>query len=81
MEKDWLDNTTKNRCVDKVSIQWSLILQRSQIYVIVQVNAITRQIAYPDFVKDYKELDKFYIDVSHNVKALAKLSTYVCYHS
>lgn len=44
MEKSWLDNTTKERCVDKV-------------------HAITRQVAYPDFIKNNTELDAFYADV------------------
>lgn len=31
------------------------------------MNAITRQIAYPDFVENNSELDKFYEDVSYCV--------------
>jgi predicted metalloendopeptidase len=43
--KDWLDDTTKKRCEDKV-------------------NAITRQIAYPDFINDDKYLNNLYSSVS-----------------
>ncbi|XP_065890272.1 endothelin-converting enzyme homolog isoform X2 [Dysidea avara] len=47
MEKDWLDQPTKDQCAEKV-------------------NAITRQIAYPDFIKIDSKLDKFYekLDIS-----------------
>ena len=33
----------------------------------VQVDAITEQIAYPDFIKIDEELNNFYADVSHSV--------------
>jgi len=68
MEKDWLDNTTKNRCVDKVNCALIYCTFYSSIPMYpLQVNAITRQVAYPDFVKDYSALDKFYEDVSLNM--------------
>lgn len=44
MEKDWLDSTTKQRCVDKV-------------------NSIIKLIAYPDFIENDNELDKYYADL------------------
>ena len=78
--KDWLDDVTKERCIDKVhsytvngkslayndlcnSAICSFVHEFSIPYFYtthLQVEAITRQIAYPDFIKVDSELNKYY---------------------
>jgi len=63
-EKTWLDNTTKIKVIGKV-YDYIMYYSNNWLYIFMaQVDAITKQIAYPDFIKIDSELDSYYSQVS-----------------